>query len=282
MQPNDSARQRQAKLILVTGASLVILVVAISGVLAAHQLTDPDQARHAQPLAAAQKPSPAQQPNASRARTRSTAATRWNVAAQNALARRPMLRFPTQAALPHQLFSRSAGPPIRLPEPTQVRGVWVDQGFPPTPQGALAQLVALSETGMDGLDPAVYARAYRSIALPGAPKPASTVLYRNAAATREAAGIAPTGPVNGFRGRYNVVQGLIKGTTDGGRFVVACVLGVYEASAEETARAGLGDCQALRWVNGDWRISPTALPYPAPSAWPGSKEAFKAGYREVR
>ena len=46
--------------------------------------------------------------------------------------------------------------------------------------------------------------------------------------------------------------------------------------------AGTADCQALRWVGDNWRISPGALAARAPVVWPGSAEAVQAGYRDLR
>jgi hypothetical protein len=37
----------------------------------------------------------------------------------------------------------------------------------------------------------------------------------------------------------------------------------------------------MRWSGTDWRISPGALAAAASSAWPGSADALKAGYREL-
>ncbi len=205
----------------------------------------------------------------------------WDVAAENALAARPMVQFSVEAAQPHNLATHSAGPPIALPAST-VRTGPVPQGFPHTPEGALAQLKALDEAGMVGLDPAAYTLAYQQLALPGAPDVANVGLVQVAASARLAGGAEPTGPLTGLTSTFQVDAGLIKGVADGGNFVVPCVLGELSViSPKSTARAGVGDCQALRWVDGTWRISPTSLPNNAPSAWPGTEEAVTAGYRGV-
>jgi hypothetical protein len=79
---------------------------------------------------------------------------------------------------------------------------------------------------------------------------------------------------------YRVVQGQIKGTV-GPDFVVACVLGEATVSAATVGRGGAGDCQRMVWSDERWWIGPGAQPAPAPSAWPGSADAIRAGWRVV-
>lgn len=207
----------------------------------------------------------------------------WDMAAQTALATRPMLALPEPAALPHTLSPDTAGPPITLPAPTQRAGRWVPGGFPNTREGALAQLAALTTAGFAGADPQTYAAAYESVALPGAPDPQQARLTTDLRRFRARAGLPATGTVPDLTVTYQPTHGLIKGTTDGGRYAVVCVLGELTVSRQgRSVSGGAGDCQALRYVDGDWRISPGAAAAPAPLAWPGSAESVAAGYREVQ
>jgi hypothetical protein len=81
---------------------------------------------------------------------------------------------------------------------------------------------------------------------------------------------------------YQVTHGLVKGSTDTGRYAVVCVLGELAVGYQGRAiSAGVGDCQAMRWTGTDWRISPGVLAAPASSAWPGSADAVTAGYQEL-
>lgn len=195
----------------------------------------------------------------------------WNTTAETALATQPMLALPPQDAQPHAITSRTAGPSIKLPQSSTLSAA-----------GALAQLKALDENAMAGGDPDVYARAYRQDSLPGAPDPRSTGLSSVLVSFRAAGGLPDTGPATGLSVTYQVVEGLIKGTEDGGRFAVVCVLGELTVQDRgQTVAAGVGDCQALRWTGTEWRISPGALAAPAPCAWPGSVESVEAGYREL-
>lgn len=207
----------------------------------------------------------------------------WDLAGQNALAASPMVMLPAVAAQPQPMSPGQAGDPIIIPSGAQVTRRWIAGGFPATPEGALGQLAALDETALRGGDPSTYALGYRDLALPGAPQPESTGLFALLRSMRASAGLDPTGVVPELAASYQVTHGQIKGTTDGGRYVVACVLGQFSVDYRgQTITAGVGDCQALRQVDGQWRISPGPLAGAAPSAWPGSADAVRAGYRDVK
>jgi hypothetical protein len=180
------------------------------------------------------------------------------------------------------LTSRTAGPPITLPHATATAGRWIPGGFPDTAPGALAQLKALDERAVDGGDPDTYARGYRQLSIPGAPEPGSTGLSSVLVSFRASGDLPATGPDADLSVSYQASEGLVKGSADGGRYVVACVLGELTVQYQtQTISAGVGDCQALRWTGTDWRISPGRLAAPATCAWPGSAESVEAGYREL-
>lgn len=201
---------------------------------------------------------------------------------ETALATRPMTWLPAEAAQPHPQSARTAGPPIVLPSASQRAGRWIPDGFPPTAEGALAQLVALNQAGMSGGDPEIYDRAYAQLALPGAPPVADAGLHVLLREFRKAAGIAAGEMTDGLTVRYEVTHGLIKGTADSGRYVVACTLGQFSVDDQgQGTSVGVGDCQALRWTGSTWRISPGPRAAYAPSAWPGTSEAVDAGYRAL-
>lgn len=259
----DRARQRRARAKLVGCAGLG-LVAAAGAVLLARGATPAPSAMDT--AATGPRPSAADSPAPDAA----------------ALARAPMLQLPAQAALPQQLSTRTAGAPISLPHPEDRGSHWVPTGFPPSPHGALAQLVALTETGLAGGDPAVYARAYRQLSQPGAPSPPQTPLAGMLATFRDRAQLPDTGPVEGLQVRWEAAQGLVKGTAEQGRYVVACALGQVTVHAQvERFRFGAADCQAMRWTSEGWRIAAGPLAAPATHAWPGSAAAVKAGYREL-
>lgn len=206
----------------------------------------------------------------------------WDIAAQTALATRPMPQLPESAALPHPLAEYTAGPPIALPEPIGPAGE-LPVTFPGTVEGAVAQLAALTQAGLEGGDPLRYRRAYEAIMLPGAPAPETARLYRDLRRVR--AGVLefpPSGAVAGLVFTWTPTSALIKGTTDGDRYTVVCVLGELVAGINgQSISTGAGDCQAFRRIGDRWWISPGAAAAPATLAWPGSAEAVRAGYRAV-
>jgi len=275
----DTARTRAATKLAV-GAVIVVAVLFAVAAIAALALNG------ASTRSAASAPAPTggqarPTPPAAGPSTPPGGGSSWDTTAEDAVASKPMVAFSVEAAQPHTLSPRTAGAAIALP-PATVRTGAVPQGFPHTPEGALAQLKALDETGMQGLDPAAYELAWQELASPGAPASAAVGLVRAARAARSTGGLDATGPVDGLTSTYQVDAGLIKGTADDGNFVVPCVLGELSVITTNSARrVGLGDCQAMRWVAGRWRISPTALPSAASCAWPGTEEAVTAGYRGV-
>lgn len=257
----------------VTVGLSVIAVLALSAVAVIAALTTSDETTRPAP------PSPIvprwNRPSANQGE--------WDVAGQRALAGAPMVVLPAVAAQPQPMTPDRAGEPITVPPATRAAGRWIPAGFPPTPEGALGQLAALDETAMRGADPTTYALGYRDLALPGAPPAEATGLFSLLRSMRASAGLDPNGAVPDLTASYQVTHGQIKGTIDGGRYVVACVLGQFSVDYRgQTLTAGIGDCQALRHVEGDWRISPGPVPAAAPSAWPASPDAVRAGYRDLK
>ena len=83
---------------------------------------------------------------------------------------------------------------------------------------------------------------------------------------------------------WTPTSALIKGTTDGDRYAVVCVLGELVTGRNgQSISTGAGDCQAFRRVGERWRISPGRGRRDRPR-WPGrgAAEAVRVGYRAVR
>jgi hypothetical protein len=264
---SPTGRRRRAGLTLAGLVLVIVLLVAlVVALVVAHHVSAPPSASTTGPRPSMTMPMP-------------TNAGGWDVAAENSLASRPMLWLPAEAAQPQTLTTATAGPPITLPPPTKTHGQWIPGGFPDTPAGALAQLAALDTTSVAAGDPQVYAWGYRQWSLPGAPDPGSTGLYSLLTSFRAHAGLANTGSVAGLTVSYQIDEGQIKGTTDGGRYAVVCALGEFSANYQgQVVSAGVGDCQAMRWTGMAWRIAPGASAAPASCAWPGSADAVAAGY----
>ncbi|OLR92582.1 hypothetical protein [Actinokineospora bangkokensis] len=259
----DTAARRRAWVTLgsVLVAGLVLLGAVVAVLVARHSTPPPP------PGTAVPEPTSAPVPGDSE---------------EQALAARPMPLLPPAAAQPQPLAPTGGGAALRVPAPAGDTGAWIPSGFPATPEGALGQLRALDEAAVSGADPEVFARGYRENAEPGAPDPAATGLAAVLRSLRSRASLPGTGPVPGLVARFQVTHGLIKGTGSAGRFVVVCVLGQLSVGVGgRVVSAGVGDCQAMRWSGTRWRVASGPLAAPAPSAWPGSADAVRAGYREL-
>lgn len=202
-------------------------------------------------------------------------------AREDELAAAPMLTLPQSASQPQPVVVATAGPPIGVPAPAvpvTPGGPPFATGFPHTPEGALGQLAAIDEAAMSTIDPNRVREVYAAAAVAGAVDVADwtpMVGVKDIIKHLGGADAAASAQVT-----YRVVMGQIKGTV-GPDFVVACVLGHGVITAANVGRAGVGDCQRMVWVNGQWRIGPRAQPAPAPSAWPGSADSVRAGWRVV-
>lgn len=193
------------------------------------------------------------------------------------LAAEPMLQLPPSSARPQPLVAETAGPPIVLPAATDTSGL-VATGFPQTPEGALAQLAAIDTLALRDLDPAQVRRVHEWAVSPDAVPLEAWNPFVAASAALAAAG-APDGAAD-LTSTFTPVAGQIKGSV-GDDFVVACVLGEWQVTYRDTARAGAGDCQRLVWTEGRWWIGAGDQPAYAPSAWPGSADAVRAGWRSL-
>lgn len=195
--------------------------------------------------------------------------------AEDELAAAQMVQLPASAARPQALIEDTARPSITLPPPTRTEEL-VPTGFPHTPEGAVAQLAAIDSLALRDLTPAQVRAAHRWAATPGAVPLHDWTPYVAASAALDAAGL-PEGSAD-VASTFTPVAGLIKGSI-GTDFVVACVLGEWQVTYRATSRAGAADCQRMVWSGGRWRIGPGAQPAYAPSAWPGSADAVRAGWR---
>ena len=74
------------------------------------------------------------------------------------------------------------------------------------------------------------------------------------------------------------VAAQVKGV-DGPDWTLACVLLDVEATIATRARIGYGHCERMQWTGEAWRIAAGAAPARAPSTWPGSPAAARAGWR---
>lgn len=211
----------------------------------------------------------------SHSETTPPAAEPSTVQLQDALAAKAMTQLPASAAFPQPLAQTTSGPPIRLPAATSTSGL-VPTGFPRTPQGALAQLAAIDVRALRDLAAAQVAQVHQWATVPDAVPLREWTPFVAASAALAASGLADGSAA--LESTFTPVAGQIKGTV-GADFVVACVLGEWQVTYRATSRAGAADCQRLVWSRGRWRIGAGDQPAYAPSAWPGSADAVRAGWR---
>lgn len=268
--PGGGTRRRA--LLILAGAALLVLALLVGVVVSLTSMFSADE-----PSSTYQGPPAATGPGADGG----GAGGGNGPEAEAALARAPMLEVPGQAALPHTLSTRSAGPPITLPQPEQVSGVLVPTGFPDTEQGAIAQAVELTRVGFTGADPQVWAQAYDSMAEPGAAPAAQTPASQDLVAFRRAANMPRTGPTRATV-TWTPTSALVKGSTDDGSYVVTCVLGELVTDYKgRVATGGLGNCLPMRRVGDQWLVASGPRAWVAPATWPGSDEAVSVGYRDI-
>ncbi len=268
--PAAPARGR-AVAVLVVAVMLVVLLLGVVAYLVVHALNG--NARTSAPGS----PTPTASP-VDGAPTGSVSVQ----AQQDAVAAQPMLQLPQSAAKPQALVRETAGPPIRIPAPSHKvipGGPPVATGFPQTPEGALAQLAAIDEAALSTTDLGRVDEVYRWAAAPGAVPETQWTPFHGI--SRLITALSDPAKVQQTQATFQVVQGQIKGTV-GPDFVVACVLGEFDATLTTTQRAGVGDCQRMIWRDNRWWIGPGTQPVFAPSAWPGSADAVRAGWKEVK
>jgi hypothetical protein len=187
----------------------------------------------------------------------------------------PMLRVDPAASRPGV---PDIGPSrfIEVPPAAREGPVGVPTGYPRTPAGAVGQLAAIDTTVLTGMALEHMQAVHQAWSLPGAPPVQAWVMAANVAAFLAAAGPSPAGSPPAVVAA-SPVGGQVKGV-DGPDWVLACVLLRVDATIADSASIAYGHCERLQWSAGRWQIAPGAQPAPAPSTWPGTQLAARAGW----
>jgi len=197
--------------------------------------------------------------------------------AQDRLANQPLAPAPLEKAQPGTLSTGGTGT-LRIPAPISVGAANVPTGYPRTPRGALAQLIAIDQTALASASVRNAQLVIDGWAAPGGPTAQTWSGVQAVATLLSAAGL----PADGSGGLVVTVQpamGFIKGSV-GDDFVVPCVDLVITATfGGATHRIAAADCQRMVWDGHRWIIGPGQEPAAAPSLWPGTQESFDAGYQ---
>jgi hypothetical protein len=204
---------------------------------------------------------------------RTTAAT---TRAQDRLAAAALPPATLEQARPGPL---STGQVARLPLPaaSRIGPANVATGFPQTPAGAMAQLVAIDQAAIQSASVGIAQQVIENWAAPDGPTAQDWSGVRAVTELLSAAGLAGSGTA-ALALSLSPTMGFVKGHV-GDAFVVPCVDFVVTATlAAETNRVAVADCQRMTWQADRWVIGAGSEPAPAPSLWPGTQESFDAGY----
>ena len=203
------------------------------------------------------------------------------------VAAQPMLVVPQDAMKPTTPTTQLPET-IAVPEATNTGSDGVASGFPHTPQGAVGQLAAMSQTVLTSMSVATAHQIYDDWAMPGGVGPNSWQMTANVTSFLGAAGMGQT-KAPGATVAVIPAAAQVKGT-DGPDWTVACVLFEIDATLTSQSSIGYGYCERMQWnpdadrqadtaAGGRWRTAPGTPPAPAPSTWPGSALALRAGWR---
>lgn len=204
------------------------------------------------------------------------------------IAAQPMLQVTAEAMKPTTPTTQLAKL-ILIPEATSTGPVDVPTGFPHTPEGAIGQLAALSQTVLSSMSVAAAHQVYDDWAMPGGVGAEEWQMTANVTSFLGAAGMGPE-MSPGATVSAIPAGAQVKGT-DGPDWTVACVLFEVDATISSQSSIGYGTCERMQWnpdsssagnpgdpAGGRWMVAPGTPPMPAPNTWPGSTLALKAGW----
>ena len=166
--------------------------------------------------------------------------------------------------------------PITLPSSTMTTSLGVPTGFPHSPEGALAQLAAVSTAFVEA-SPDTAKQINAEWLIPGGPGGGDSAAFL---ADKQQYGSVITYT-------FNPTMGMIRGKSADGNFVYACVLGnltgTYAVNGS-TKSAPVTSCGRMWWMDGKWlgeNKPANALPAEKTPA-PGSTTAYQSGWADLR
>jgi hypothetical protein len=285
--PPDWTRPKMLALLLGAAATALLLVAGL--VLGISAAVHP--ARHGNPTsnrlgAAGTQPTPATSGGTGAVSTGTAAQAVTE--ARDALANQPMPQVDPDAAQPGPVSTTAPPAPVLLPAPTAGGPEQVPTGFPHTPEGAMAQLVAIDEVALQSGSLATARAVIGGWALPGGPTATSWSGVKALIALFDSAGLSGGGSPQ-LALVLTPLMGLVKGSV-GSDFVVPCIDFELDVTLTQTARSAVADCQRMLWqpdptvapVGGRWMVGPGAEPANPPSVWPDTDTAIAVGYRDLR
>lgn len=193
------------------------------------------------------------------------------------LAAQPLPEATLEQARPGPLSTATAGT-LKVPAASMVGEAGVPSGFSRTPEGALAQLVAIDQAALTSASVRGAQDVIKEWAATGGPTMESWSGVRAVATLLSSAGL--TGDSDDLVVTVTPAMGFIK-ARDGDDFVIPCVDFVVELTKGGTRQSvAVADCQRMSWhaAEARWMIGPGEEPAEAPALWPGTEAAYNAGY----
>jgi hypothetical protein len=203
----------------------------------------------------------------------SSLAESGNAASDSAAARATSI----DAAQPGPLSTGHAGT-VRIPQPSRLGGAQVGTGFPPTAEGALAQLIAIDRRAIESGSVVTAQDVIAAWAVPGGP---SAVSWSGVAAVQTLLGAGGL-PANGSTDlaiQLEPSMGLVQDTGTGTATVCIDFILTASVAGNQPDRVAAADCQHMTWRGDHWAIASGEEAEPTPSLWPGTQASYDAGYQ---
>lgn len=181
------------------------------------------------------------------------------------------------AAQPGPLSTGHTGT-IRIPQPSKLGGAQVGTGFPPTAEGALAQLIAIDRRAIESGSVVMAQDVIAAWAVPGGPSAESWSGVAAVQTLLEAAGL----PANGSTDlglQLEPSMGLVQDAGTGTATVCIDFILTAAVAGRQPDRVAAADCQHMTWRGDRWAIASGEEAEPMPSLWPGTQASYAAGYR---
>jgi hypothetical protein len=181
------------------------------------------------------------------------------------------------AAQPGPLSTGHTGT-IRIPQPSKLGGAQVGTGFPPTAEGALAQLIAIDRRAIESGSVVTAQDVIAAWAVHGGPSAES---WSGVAAVQTLLGAGGL-PANGSTDlaiQLEPSMGLVQDTGTGTATVCIDFILTASVAGNQPDRVAAADCQHMTWRGDHWAIASGEEAEPTPSLWPGTQASYDAGYR---
>lgn len=192
--------------------------------------------------------------------------------------------------------STASTPTVEIPAGDAPGPAFVETGFPRTPQGAIGQLAQIDIAVLQAMDLATAREVHAAWALPGGASPEEWWITASVRAFLDAASMGTAKDPAAWV-QVEPAAALVKGT-DGSDWTTVCVLLRVSATYRSAGEVALGHCERMQWVDapadggagggagvgaggqagGRWMIAPGTPPALAPSTWPGTPLATRAGW----